>query len=348
MTPRQKQQLEEALAATSEQMTKERKARATQKTYLGWLRRYIVFLVDHRPDGITGDKVAAYLSTLSKKSAATQRQALNAIRYYYEVVRSEKLGTLPAWTRASKPARLPSWLTTEECLSLFTCMQGTPKLLAQLLFGAGLRLTETLNLRIKDIDLQTRTITIHGGKGDKDRAAILPRSLVEPIRDHIAHARELWHLDRRNDAAPVELPGSLAEKYPKAGLEIGWFWLFPAANYVQDQQRPTRWHLHPDTLPKALHRAARSARIEKRVSAHTLRHSFATAYLLNGGTIHDLRELLGHAKIETTSIYLHCLPNLHARAQSPLDAALAGPEENLVPFPIEREVDSVEIDQKQG
>jgi site-specific recombinase XerD len=215
---------------------------------------------------------------------------------------------------------------------LLEAMPTGPRLMAQLAYGSGLRLAELLALRIKDIDLDAHLITVRGGKGDKDRITCLPQSLVFPLRAHLDRIRVLYDRDRASNAAPIYLPDGLERKYPNAGREWPWFWLWPAASEsIDPRPRITRrHHIHEDTLGKALKTASRRIRLAKRITAHTLRHSFATNLLASGASITQVQELLGHNSVETTQVYLHCIPQFARSITSPMDAL---PEtSNVIPF----------------
>ena len=323
---------QEMLTAASTVCQVRRLSRHTESCYLGWLARF----ADHSAAHHTlsrEDRIRIFLETLAPNSAAsTQNQALNAIVFLYRDVLKQPLGDLGKWARAQRPKRLPVWLTSNEITQLLEQMTGIPRLMAEMAFGSGLRLAELLALRIKDVDLDSCTITIHGGKGDKDRVTCLSRTLAFRLGPHLQRLRAQWQADRTRNAAPIYIPDGLERKYPHAGTEWPWFWFWPAPSESTDPRTKIhrRHHLHESTLGKALQKSARQAGLNKRITAHTLRHSFATAYLQNGGHIHDLQQLLGHSSIETTQIYTHCLPQLSQRITSPLDQL---PGNKIVPFP---------------
>jgi integron integrase len=298
-----------------------RLSRHTESSYLGWLARFADHSQAHASES-REDRIRLFLEQLAPHSAAaTQNQALNAIIFLYRDVLQQPLGDIGKWARAQRPKRLPVWLSAAEMTRLLDQMTGIPRLMAEMAFGSGLRLAELLALRIKDVDIDTHTITVRGGKGDKDRVTCLSHQLASRLGPHLERTRAQWERDRANGAAPIYLPDGLERKYPRAGCDWPWFWFWPANSESTDPRTKTyrRHHLHESTLGKALQRAARHAGLNKRITAHTLRHSFATAYLQNGGHIHDLQQLLGHSSIETTQIYTHCLPQLSQRITSPLD-----------------------------
>lgn len=280
------------------------------------------------------DKVSGYLSHIAPHCAAkTQNMKLCALKRYYEQVLRKPFGKLPPWTYAKVARRLPECLSPDEMRRMLSVIDGTPGLMARLTYGAGLRLMETTALRTKDIDLAQRIITVRAGKGNKDRRVPLADSLVAPLAAHLQRVRGLWEGDASRGTPPVMLPDGLERKYPNGGRDWAWFWVFPGRDLSRDPGTGIirRHHVHRNCLGKIVATAARRAGISKRVTVHTLRHSFATHQLLRGVNIRQLQELLGHNSIETTQIYLHCLPAEINRAGSPLDD-LVGPA--VVDYPI--------------
>ncbi len=277
------------------------------------------------------ERVRMFLEMLAPNcAAATQNQALNAVVFFYRDCLRRPLGEIGKWARAKRPAKLPTWLSHEEMTSVLQAMSGVPRLMASLAYGTGLRLAELLALRIKDLDLDGHLVTVRGGKGDKDRVSCLPHSLDISFRYHLRMVRALYDRDREAGANPIYLPDGLERKYPNAGREWPWFWVFPALNESTDPASGVvrRHHRHEDTLGKALKSAARKIGLSKRISAHTLRHSFATNLLSNGASITQVQELLGHSSIGTTQVYLHCIPQFAASITSPLDAPV-----KIIAFP---------------
>lgn len=302
----------------------------TEQSYAGWIARFC----DHarKVSGSREEKVRSFLEMLAPRSAeATQNQALNAIVYLYRDVLGEPLGDLGKWARAKRTARLPTWLSQEEMARMLDAMSGGTKLMAQVAYGSGLRIAELLHLRIKDVDWSAGLITVRGGKGDKDRVTCLPKSLAIPLEKHLVRVRALYDEDRATGSPPVWLPDLLERKFPNAGREWPWFWLWPGRELAKDPRSGVirRHHVHEATLGKALRAAARRSGISKRVTAHTLRHSFATALLENGASITQVQELLGHASVETTQVYLHCVAKFAETITSPLDVV---PPNIVVPF----------------
>lgn len=302
-----------------------RLSRHTEASYCGWLERFLPFVQRHR-DLPREERIRLYLEHLAPRtSAATQNQALNAIVFLYRDVLNQPLGELGKWARAKRPKRLPTCLTVAEMDRLLSVMSGGAKLMARFAFGTGLRLAELLALRIKDIDLEARLVTVHGGKGDKDRVTCLPESLVLDLQTHLMRVRAIYDADRASGAAPIYLPDGLERKFKNGGTEWPWFWLWPANSESTDPRTRIirRHHVHEDTLGKALKTATRRCGLSKRVTVHTLRHSFATALISNGASINQVQELLGHSSVETTMVYLHCVPQFAQSVTSPLDTLAA-------------------------
>lgn len=300
----------------------------------GWcVIHYYRWLVRHPEQAplASEEKLTNYLTACAGTIAAkTQTQRLCAIKRYYEQVLKKPLGDLPKWVYAKRPQRLPEWLNHDEIRRLLPLITGTPGLMARLTYGCGLRLMEITRLRIKDIDLNQRRVFVRCGKGQKDRILDLPASIVPALAAQIQRVRALWEADQQRGTNPVQLPDTLARKYPNAGREWCWFWVFPGLNISRDPESGImrRHHVTRNCLQKAVQRAARLAAIPKRVSVHTLRHSFATHHLLRGTNIRQLQELLGHASLETTQVYTHVLPVTQQAIGSPLDDI----EAPIVPF----------------
>lgn len=297
---------------------------STEKTYLLWLRNFGNFVNGKSPDQLEGRDLQDFLSHLAvekKVSPSTQNQALNAIVFLYRHVLDKNIEPVLSAVRAKQKRHLPVVLTTREVQSIFDQMSGTTKLMAMLIYGAGLRLQECLQLRVKDIDLEQSTIIIRSGKGDKDRRTVLPEALKNDLIHHLSEIRSFYDQDRKNEIAGVWLPGALDKKYPNAGKEWGWFWLFPAKSLSVDPRSNTvrRHHVHPASLQKAFKTAVMKAGITKQASVHTLRHSFATHLLEKGYDIRTIQELLGHRSLQTTMIYTHVATKNVLGVRSPLD-----------------------------
>jgi len=313
----------EAMALFETGMREERKARATMETYGSHVRQFLAFRPPADCPATVEDRVACYLSWLARnRSAATQAQALNALACFYRLL-GRPLGTLPAWVRPKEKIRVPAWVTTREARAIIGQLPSPADEVASMLFGSGLRITECLRLRVKDIDLERRTVTIRGGKGDKDRVVMLAGSLVEVLARRFEVSRAIWLEDRAKGRPGVHLPDGLGRKFPRGGQEWSWFWVWPAPGESRDPESgiTRRHHRCAEGFSKVLKVAVSRAAVTKRVTAHAFRHGFATAYLMGGGTVPELQELMGHANIETTQIYVHCLPQLASRVGSPLDDA---------------------------
>lgn len=319
-TPRE-QELFDAMASIS--ITRHESIH-TAATYGAAVVDYFRFLKAHpETHALTSEeKVTRYLSHIAPNCAAkTQNQKLCAIVRCYRDGLKKPLGELPPWTYAKQPRRLPVCLTPDEMRRLLAVIDGTAGLMARVTYGAGLRLMETTALRIQDVDLAQQMIMVRAGKGNKDRTVPLARSLVAPLGEHIQRLRGLWEADGHRGVPPVMLPNGLERKYPNAGLDWNWFWLFPGRDLSRDPASGVirRHHVHRNCLGKVVAAAARKAALPKRVTVHALRHSFATHQLMRGVNPRQLQELMGHKSIETTMIYVHCLPGEINKAGSPLD-----------------------------
>ena len=296
----------------------------TEQTYVHWIKRFIFFHDKRHPRGMGASEVEAFLSDLATRcnvSASTQNQALAAILFLYREVIGTELPWLERVTRAKHPPRLPVVLTRDEIRALMARLEGRHWLIASLMYGSGLRLMETLRLRVKDADIERREITVRDGKGGKDRRTVLPEKLCEPLRRQRERVRIVFEQDRREGLAPVELPFALARKYPNAGRQLAWQYLFPASQPGIDPRSGIRrrHHLHESAVQRAVRAAVREAGIMKPATSHTLRHSFATHMLEAGYDIRTVQELLGHSDVKTTMIYTHVLGRGAAAVRSPLD-----------------------------
>ena len=299
-------------------------SRRTEKSYWMWIRWFIFFHGKRHPAEMGGPEVTAFLSFLATErnvAAATQNQALSALLFLYKRVLEQELPWLESVVRAKRPVRLPTVLTEGEVKRLLSRLHGVRGLIASLLYGAGLRQHECLMLRVKDINFAYRHLVIRDAKGGKDRAAPLPEALVQRLQEHLGKVRELHQRDLAQGYGEVWLPHALGRKYPRAGREWGWQFAFPSANFSKDPDSGVirRHHLYPDTVHRAIKRAAHEAGIEKPVSSHTLRHSFATHLLQSGQDIRTVQELLGHSDVSTTMIYTHVMNRGARGVKSPLD-----------------------------
>ncbi len=287
-------------------------SRRTEKTYVAWIRRYIFFHGKRHPAEMGAPEITRFLTSLAvdgKVAASTQNQALSALLFLYREVLQQEVPWLDDLVYAKRPHHLPVVLTRDEVRAVLGQIHGVLRLMAFLLYGAGLRLLECARLRVKDIDAGRNQIVIRAGKGNKDRLTMLPAAIKADLLRHVEAVRAQHQLDLQSGAGWVELPGALARKYPNAGREWPWQWVFPAtriyAGRLTNQRR--RHHLHESVLQRAVRTAALRAGIAKRVSCHTFRHSFATHLLEDGHDIRTVQELLGHHDVSTTMIYTHVL-----------------------------------------
>jgi integron integrase len=296
----------------------------TEKAYIHWIKRYIFFHGKRHPAEMGADEVGAFLSALAvdgKVAAATQNQALSALLFLYREVLAVDLPWLDGLVRAKPAQRLPVVLTREEVRAVLGELDGVSRLMALLLYGAGLRLLECCRLRIKDVDFETNQLLIRDGKGSKDRVTMLPATVKQDLARHVQRVRELHQADLRRGAGWAELPWALSRKYPNAGREWGWQWIFPATRHYVDRltgQR-RRHHLHESVLQRAVKAAVRAAGLAKPATCHSFRHSFATHLLEDGQDIRTVQELLGHQDVSTTMIYTHVLNRGPAGVRSPAD-----------------------------
>jgi len=296
----------------------------TEETYAHWIKRFIYFSGKRHPAGMGAEEVTAFLNHLSRErrvAAATQNQALSALLFLYREVLGTPLPWLEELDRAKRPVRVPTVLTKDEVTRLLARMRGSKWLMANLLYGSGLRLRECLKLRVKDIDFGYGQIVVRDGKGAKDRVTMLPAALAQPLKLHLERVRKLHDRDLARGHGDVELPDALARKYPRAPWEWGWKFVFPSHKLSVDPRTGAirRHHVYENFLIRGVKEAARAAGIAKHVSCHTLRHSFATHLLQGGQDIRTVQELLGHASVETTMIYTHVTNKGGRGVTSPLD-----------------------------
>lgn len=301
---------------------------STEQTYTDWAKRFILFHNKRHPKDMGAEEVRAFLAYLVTErnvSPSTQNQALHSILFLYREVLQIELPPLGDLQPAKKPAKLPVVFTQEEVQRILEQMEGRKLLMASLLYGTGMRLTELLRLRVKDIDFQQNQITIREGKGSKDRVTMLPLSLKEPLLEHLKKVKQAHETDLLEGFGNVELPFALATKYPQAEKEWKWQYVFPAPKRSIDPRSgiERRHHLDQSVLQKAMKEAMRKAGITKHGSCHTLRHSFATHLLESGYDIRTVQELLGHEDVSTTMIYTHVLNRGGLGVRSPLDSAFA-------------------------
>ncbi|HEU4578697.1 MAG TPA: integron integrase [Polyangiaceae bacterium] len=296
----------------------------TIEAYVGWVRRFVSFYNLRHPRSMGAAEVSAFLSDLAGQgavSAATQNQALAALIFLYAHVLDQPLGSVGEIVRAKRPARLPVVMTRAEVDCVLVELDGVWKMMASLLYGSGLRLLECASLRVKDLDFGSGQLLVRRGKGQKDRATLLPQTLLAPLQAHLVKTRARHQLDLDQGAGYVQLPGALRTKFPNASREWPWQWVFPATRRYVDttsgEQR--RHHIHETALQRAVRAAAHAAGLSKPVSCHTFRHSFATHLLEAGYDIRTIQKLLGHQDLRTTMVYTHVLSRGPMGVKSPLD-----------------------------
>ena len=296
----------------------------TEEAYADWVRRFVVFHGRRHPAEMGVAEVEAFLTHLAVEggvAASTQNQAKSALLFLYKEVLGVELPWLDGVASAKAPKRLPVVLTRDEVRAALDRTEGTPGLMLRLIYGTGVRVMECLRLRVKDVDFARREIVVREGKGFKDRVTMLPESLVAPLREHLVRVRALHERDLREGGGEVYLPYALARKYPAAGREWAWQYVFPSARLSVDPRSGAvrRHHADEKSVQRALRQAVRDAGIHKPASPHTLRHSFATHLLEGGQDIRTVQELLGHKDVSTTMIYTHVLNRGARGVVSPLD-----------------------------
>lgn len=308
-------------------------SRRTEEAYVHWIRRYIEFHEHQHPRQLAEVGVNQFLTHLAVKehvAASTQNQALSAVLFLYEYVLAQPLDRIEGVVGARRPKRLPVVLTVEEVARVMAHLSGDKWLIAMLLYGGGLRLLEALRLRVKDLDFERREITVREGKGDNDRVTTLPRAVVCRLQEHLQRVEAIHQQALADGYGRVELPHALARKYPNANREWRWQFVFPQERRWRNAQtgEQGRYHLDESLVQRAVASAVRQARLAKRVTCHTFRHSFATHLLASGYDIRTVKELLGHADVRTTMIYTHVLTRGGRGVRSPADVlgpGLGGP-----------------------
>ena len=316
--------LQSLLALARERMRTRHLSLRTEQVYLRWMRRFGEFH-GQRPLRELGpaeiEKFLTHLAVECHVGPATQNQALQALLFLYRQVLGVDLPWLENVTRATSIKHLPVVLTRAEVRSLLAHLDGTSWLIASLLYGSGLRLMEGMRLRVKDLALERGELIVREGKGGKDRVTMLPEALAIPLRAHLARLRAWFEEERRREQPGVSLPYALARKYPQAGTQWGWQYLFPAPSLCRDPYLgvPVRHHLYAKRVQRAVQQAVRRAGLTQAASCHTLRHCFATHLLEDGYDIRTVQELLGHSDLKTTMIYTHVMNKGAKGVRSPLD-----------------------------
>jgi integron integrase len=299
-------------------------SRRTEDTYVDWIRRFILFHGKRHPQEMGGLEVVAFLSDLAVRrrvAASTQNQALAALLFLYRAVLGREIEGLGDSARARRPQPIPVVLARDEVRAVLAQLTGAHRLVATLLYGGGLRLLEALRLRVKDVDFGRRQLLVREGKGNRDRAAPLPRVAEPVLRRHLERVARLHQEDLARGVWGPPLPGGLARKYPNAPREWAWQWVFPATRIGIDSgsSRRFRHHLHETAIQRAVKQAVAAAGITKRATCHTFRHSFATHLLEDGANVRTVQELLGHRDLRTTMIYTHVLQQGPLGVRSPAD-----------------------------
>lgn len=296
----------------------------TESAYASWIRRFILFHDQRHPQEMGAEEIGQFLTHLAvdrKVAASTQNQALSALLFLYRHVIEREVGEIRDLVKAKTTRRIPVVLTRDEVRAVLSHLEGPHWLVANLLYGSGLRLMEALQLRVKDIDFSYHQLTVRDAKSKRDRRTMLPRKITRHLTAHLRRVRALHDRDREEGFGAVALPRALCRKYPNAPTERRWQWVFPASRRYSDRSARTqrRHHLHPSTVQRAVRTAVRATGLTQRISPHTLRHSFATHLLEDGYDIRTVQELLGHRQLKTTMIYTHVL-NQGIAVRSPTDA----------------------------
>ncbi len=299
-------------------------SRRTEKAYWDWIVRYVIFHDKRHPEEMGARAITSFLSWLAtdrKVSASTQNQALSALIFLYRKVLEIEIEGLDGLVRARPKRSLPVVLAAGEVSALLEQLDGVPRLMATLLYGAGLRVLECARLRVKDLDFENHQIVVRAGKGGNDRVTVLPTSIRDELAHQLARVRDQHRRDLSGGAGYVALPDAISRKYPNASREWPWQWVFPATRTYRDRETGLRHrhHLHETVLQRAVREAVRRADIPKKASCHTLRHSFATQLLRSGSDIRTIQALLGHKDIRTTMIYTHVIQRGVLGVQSPAD-----------------------------
>ena len=298
-------------------------SKRTEAAYCDWVRRFIVFHELKNPRLMGEPEIAEFLTHLASVknvSASTQNQALHSVLFLYRHVLNMPIGYVGGVAPARRPQRLPIVLSRAEARTLLGAMRGVPRLCATLMYGSGLRVSECISIRVQNLDFDRREILVRAGKGDKDRRVPLPVAAIEALTVHLRRTEESFHRDLSRGYLGAALPNALASKFPNAERQWIWQWVFPATRAYKDPEsgRPRRHHLHESVIQRAVTSAARQLRMTKRVTCHTLRHSFATHLLEAGTDIRTIQELLGHSDVRTTMLYTHVAKH-GLGVQSPVD-----------------------------
>ena len=300
-------------------------SRRTEEAYCHWIKRFIFFHHVRHPAEMAESEINAFLTHLAVKekvSASTQHQALCALLFLYRHVLGREIGSLGGVIRARRRRRIPIVLTRDEVKAVLGRLYGDKRLMAGLMYGAGLRLMECLRLRVQDIDFGSNQVIVRDGKGGKDRRTMLPASLRPVLEEHLCQVKAVHERDLAEGFGRVQMPDALDRKYPNASREWGWQWAFPQEHRWKNTRtgQEGRHHTHETIIQRAVHQAVREACTAKHAGCHTLHHSFATHLLEAGYDIRTIQELLGHKDVNTTMIYTHVLNKGGRGVRSPVDA----------------------------
>jgi len=299
-------------------------SRRTGRAYVGWIKRFVRFSGMRHPRELGEPEISRFLTHLAvdlRVSASTQTQALSALLFLYRHVVPKDLDRLRNVVRAKAPKRLPVVLTRDEVRAVLAQLAGIKWVMATLIYGAGLRVSECVSLRVKDVEFGSNRVIVRSGKGGKDRRTLLPEVVRSPLREHLKQVRAQHERDQERGVGWVELPDAIGRKYPNAGREWAWHWVFPATRCYLDATTGQwrRHHFHESALQREFKEAVKRTGICKPATCHTLRHSFATHLLEDGRDIRTIQELLGHANVATTMVYTHLLDLGPLGVQSPAD-----------------------------
>ncbi len=298
-------------------------SKKTEESYTSWIKQFIIFNNKTHPDKLGPEEIKNFINHLAVSrhvSSSTQNQALQGVLYLYKNILKKEVGWIEDIKHATRVKHLPVVFSKREVIKIFEHLEGIPKLVVSLLYGGGLRLAEGLNLRIKDLDLDYKQIIVRDGKGEKDRHTILPVSIIADLKKHLNNVFKQHKRDLAIGRGETILPYALKRKYPNAGKEFGWQYVFPADKFIKEKESGLvfRYHVHETTIQRTVKEAIKKSGVNKPGSSHTFRHSFATHLLENGSDIRTIQELLGHQSVKTTMIYTHVL-NRGIGVKSPLD-----------------------------
>ena len=296
----------------------------TEQTYFDWIRRYLEYCVRNKYDykeSSTVKRFLTYLATRQEVAASTQNQAFNSILFLFRYVLEKKLDDIKSTVRAKTKRNIPVVLSVDEIKCLFNQVKGTRRMILELIYGCGLRISELVRLRVQDIDFENGILRVIDAKGGKDRAVSLPMKLIPALKSHLEQVKALHTADLNIDCGEVYLPPSVEKKHPYAGKEWKWQYVFPSKNISVDPRsgKRRRHHILEKTIQDTMKKAIKNAGIVKNATVHTLRHSYATHLLMSGVNIREIQELLGHKNVETTMIYTHVVRDLMTVPKSPLD-----------------------------